>query len=112
MIQVKINKFIYEVKFEDEGKNVYLTEDSNGRMVFGLCEYAKNIIHIHKDLPEDRMRYVLIHELTHAYIEANALYHTSCEDDEGVCDFMGAYAEDIVREADRILREYKDVVKD
>lgn len=112
MIQVKINKFTYEVKFEGDGENVYLKEYSNGRLVFGLCEYAKNIIHIHKDLPKDRMRYVLIRELTHAYIEAHAIYHTSCEDDEGLCDFMGAYAEDIVREADRILREYNDVVKD
>lgn len=36
-------------------------------------------------------------------------YEVKFEDDEGICDFMGAYAEDIVREADRILKEYKDV---
>lgn len=112
MITVQINNFTYEVKFEGDGESVYLKEDSNGRLVFGLCEYAKNIIHIHKDLPEDRMRHTIIHELTHAYIEAYGLYHTSCENDEGVCDFMGSYAEDIVREADRIQRKYKDVVKD
>ena len=109
MIQVKINKFIYEVKFEGDGESVHLKEDSNGKMVFGLCEYAKNIIHIHKDLPEDRMRHTIIHELTHAYIEAYGLYHTSCENDEGVCDFMASYAEDIVNEADRILKEYRNV---
>ena len=93
MIQVKINKFTYEVKFEGDGENVYLKEDSNGRLVFGLCEYAKNIIHIHKDLPKDRMRYVLIHELTHAYIEAHAIYHTSSEDDD-IDDDFDDYDED------------------
>lgn len=112
MITVNINNFTYEVKFEGDGENVHLKEDSNGRMVFGLCAYAKNIIYIHKDLPWDRMRHTIIHELTHAYIEAHGLYHTSCENDEGLCDFMGAYAEDIVREADRIQRKYNDVVKD
>lgn len=112
MIQVKINKFTYEVKFEGDGDNVYLKEDSNGRMIFGLCQYGKNIIHIHKDLPIDRMRHTLIHELTHAYIEAYGLYHTSCENDEGVCDFMGAYGRDIIKEADRILKEYLNVDED
>lgn len=105
MITVQINKFTYEVKFEGDGENVFLKPNSEGNLCDGLCNYIKGVIYIHKDLPKDRMRYVLIHELTHAYIEGYGLYHTSYED-EGMCDFMGAYAEDIVREADRILREY------
>lgn len=112
MITVKINKFTYEVKFEGDGENVYLKEDSNGRMVAGLCQFFKNTIYIHKDLLVDRMRCVIIHELTHAYIEAYGLYHTSCEDDEGMCDFMGAYGRDIIKEADRIIKEYLNVDED
>ena len=67
-MKVKIKDLEYEIIEEGDGDKVY--KDKDNQMRLGLCEYRQQKIYLLKDMTFDRKKRVLIHELTHAFIEA------------------------------------------
>lgn len=60
-------------------------------------------IYLNKEVDKQVFRTTLIHELTHAYIFSFGFTQVVL-DDEVMCDFLGAYADSIVRLADSIIK--------
>lgn len=104
MINVKINKYTFEVIFEKDGDNVFFKPNDEGKALFGSVDHRVNKIYVHSELPTDRQKQTLIHELTHAFIAAYGFEFVDINS-EILCDFVGLYAEDIIKEANRILKE-------
>ena len=78
--------------------------DSEYGKWFGVTFFDLNKIFIDKDLPDDRKRKTLYHELTHCYINSY-IGHTDreyCE--EEVCDIVANCSEII----GRVVNEYFD----
>ena len=87
---VKINGLNYEIVEEGNGAHCNMLDDSNymderGSMM-GTCDNVHGKIYIHRDLEPERKKRTLIHELTHAIIDANGLNRDFSE--ENVCDFV------------------------
>ena len=74
-------------------------------MCLGITDHLNNIIYLHKYLPAQKKKQTLIHELTHAYIYACGFSSEEFFDHELVCEFIEAYARDIIRTADEYFRK-------
>ena len=88
---------------EVEGQQYDVFEDGNGRSVsigkdsedtLGIAYLGAHKIVIHKDLKEAAKHKVLMHELTHVYIEENVVYR-DVYDEETVCDIVAAFGAEI-----------------
>lgn len=100
----KINNMEYmiiEMSQEDIRKIIenrakaQMDEDlSRGRYMGVTCSDL-GIIYLDQDLPLTKQRNVLIHELTHAYIDAY-VHHFNSYSEEAVCDLV-ANSHDIIR---------------
>lgn len=95
MIKIKINKLTYTIEF------VATTSVEN---TLGTCESSAGKIQVLNSLSKEQTRQTLIHELTHAYLWAYGFFEWAGSE-EAMCDFIGTYADDIVKHADYILRE-------
>ena len=101
-MKVKIKDYIYEIiEVDDTDTDFYKDGDL---MLYGQTTYLTQTIKIYKNLPIERKRETLIHELTHAFHDA---YLTSFHlkdkfDEEDVCCFMSSYGEDIIK----IVKDY------
>lgn len=78
----------------DKAKQNIESEPSIGRY-FGVTFHDSQIIYIDKDLPIDRKRKTLIHELTHCYIDMYITHLGKEYSEEDVCD-MNANSHDII----------------
>lgn len=102
-MKLTINNQSFEIIEQGDGENVYLkSPNDDNKMRIGLTDFQNNIIYLHKDLPTlEKKKQTLIHELTHAYIYA---FGFSTREEyfghELICEFIEAYARDIVRTAD------------
>lgn len=63
---------------------------STDTMYFGLTYHDKCIIYLDKDLPIDRKKKTLIHELTHCYIGCYITHQEKSYDEEMVCDIVSS----------------------
>lgn len=61
---------------------------STDTMYFGLTYHDQSIIYLDKDLPIDRKKKTLIHELTHCYIDCYITHQEKSYDEEMVCDIV------------------------
>ena len=96
-MKFKMNDIIYEIremsqkdykeyrKAEDI-KTVCGEIDYTKGMYFGATHNYQNIIFLDKDLPPDRKRRTLLHELTHCYIAEFITHQDKTFDEEDVAD--------------------------
>lgn len=101
-MKVKINKFTYEI-LETENK-----EDErlklNDVYAIGITRCNDQQIIIYNNLSEARFRMTLIHELTHAFIDAYGFWaHSEKFSHEDIAEFVSTYADDIVRIAEKYI---------
>jgi Zn-dependent peptidase ImmA (M78 family) len=95
-MKVKINNTKYTIKeVTDIHNHVEVDEE-----VWGATVFSVGMIFLEKNLVPSVKRSTLIHELTHAYLMEYGANHEHKSVEE-VCDIMGAYADNIVRIADR-----------
>lgn len=87
-----INNFEYEIvevnKFD---KNLKI-EYNDYR--WGICDYKQRKIYLWKNLSFINKKQTLIHEVTHAFIEAYGFYQVKFNN-EIVCDFVAAHLDEI-----------------
>ena len=91
-MKVKIKDLEYQIIEEDDGEKVY--KDKDNQMRLGLCEYLSTKIYLLKDMTIERKKRVLIHELTHAFIEAHGIFIQKFNEEQ-VCEFMAVYSHEI-----------------
>ena len=95
-MKVKINNTIYKIV---ELKNPH-DEIGEDEVVFGATIFSQGIIFLESRLVQSVKRSTLIHELTHAHLMEYGLNHEHKTIEE-VCDFMGAFADNIVAIANK-----------
>jgi len=95
-MKVKINNTVYTIK---EIKNPHEAVDHDEE-AFGMTVFSQALIFLEKNLVPSVKRSTLIHELTHAFLMEYGANHEHKSVEE-VCDIMGAYADNIVRIANR-----------
>lgn len=99
-MKVKIKDLEYEIVEENDGEKVF--KDKDNQMRLGLTEYRQQKIYLLKEMTVARKKRVLIHELTHAFIEAYGMIGEF--NDEQVCEFMATHS----REINAICDKYFD----
>lgn len=104
-IPLKISNYFYKVCFvEDDDERLRNGDDYH----VGLCQYVQQEILIANNLSYDRMKRTLIHELTHAFMEAYG-FHSHRDDfsSDDICEFMAAYSEEILDSALSVMGRRK-----
>jgi len=99
---IVIKNIAYVVEFVDYCDMI--TKEAHEE-AFGLTDSKKKLIQIRNDLHYNDTRSTIIHEIVHAYI-AEYGFDGIVFDEENLCNFMGAYATDIVDMSDDILTEW------
>ena len=105
---IKMNDVVFEIKEisqkeykeyrkKEDIKTCCEETDTTKGMYFGATHTYSNIIFIDKDLPLDRKRKTLIHELTHCYISEYITHEEKQFSEEDVAD-ISANSHDIVHE--------------
>lgn len=99
-MKFKINNTVYKViELHDPHTKVDYEEEA-----FGITVFSQAIIFLESRLVDSVKRSTLIHELTHAHLMEYGMNHEHKTIEE-VCDFMGAFADNIVTMADTYFRK-------
>ena len=95
-MKVKINNTIYSIE------ELNSPQDQGGfeEEAFGITIFSQGLIFLESNLIPSVKRSTLIHELTHAHLMEYGMNHEHKTVEE-VCDFVGAFADNIVRIADK-----------
>lgn len=107
-MKFKIREYIYEIMFVDEFDDLLIDPLNKDIYHFGICSWKKQKIYIADSLNKLMTRRVIIHEITHAVLEAYGFHaHRNDFDDEDICEFMSVYAVEIVSLCDNFLKGKK-----
>lgn len=102
-MQITINNRVWKIKFVSENnKNLC---QSDGEQVCGITHYRTSTIYIVKTLEKSLMFDTLVHELTHAYLFVYGFAQFESFTEENVCDVFGAFAQDLIHNAQEIIFE-------
>lgn len=98
MKKIKIKDFNWTIWETNNEFNENLYSQEEGRLVnYGITDYENQEITIWSDLPYERKRNTLIHELVHAFIDVYWQGHSKEFNEEEVCCFFGSYGDDILK---------------
>lgn len=102
-MKFKINNTYYKViELGDPHTKVDYEEEA-----FGITVFSQGLIYLEERLIPSVKRSTLIHELTHAHLMEYGLNHEHKTIEE-VCDFMGAFADNIVAMADKYFNKVNE----
>lgn len=100
-MEFKIKDRTWKVKLISQNEFIR-TADEKETLFFGQCDYITQTIYILADLSYEQSKQTLIHELTHAFMYVYGFGHiTEQVPLEIMCDFVGCYAEEIVKIAEK-----------
>lgn len=104
MMQIKINETIFTVQLVKKDSEFLAFDDPN-KEILGRTDYLKQNIYIRNDIPFNRRRQTIIHELTHAFIDAYGFSMLEYWNEEQLCMFFEVYSPHIVSLSDKVLNE-------
>lgn len=87
-MKFKVNDIEYEIVEVDKHDDNLKMDDDDYH--WGVCSYIQRKIFLRKDLSFTNKKQTLIHEVTHAFIEAYGFMQVRLND-EIVCDFVASY---------------------
>lgn len=97
----KIKDRTWKIKLVSQEEFIRTSEEKE-TFFFGQCDHVKQTIYILTDLTHEQAKQTLIHELTHAFMNVYGFGHiTEQVPLEIMCDFVGCYAEEIVKIAEK-----------
>lgn len=99
----KINGLKWEVQFVDED-NESLTY--NGEENLGVTYFGDLEIFLSNNMSDELCEQTVAHELAHAFLFSYGI-HLPADDQEAVCDFVGAYFSKIYKLTNRIIKNFK-----
>lgn len=97
-MKIKINNYLFEVEMVDG--DIEKMNPDNDHINLGLTEFVESKISIRKNMSEHLTRVTIIHELIHAFIFA---FGYTVENEEAMCQFFGARADEIMQLANEIM---------
>lgn len=103
MFKIKIKNQSWKIKLvADDSK--YLERQDDEMSVCGITHFAHATIYINREIDKSVMLDTITHELTHAYLFVYGFGQVENFTEEMLCDIMGAYARDIITQADEIFQ--------
>lgn len=106
MFEVEINGLIINI-YEVEAHVIEQKADKT--FVSGCFEPRQAEIYVDKSLEINVYKRTLLHELTHAVLEANGFSPGRRFNEEELCDFVAAHSEQIVNIANKYMYDVKFV---
>ena len=104
-MKVKIKNCTYKIIEVDSFKDA----PANIEFACGHTDYVNQVIRINKKLGYEQKRQTLIHELTHSFFWVYGFGQiTEQIPIEIMCDFIGCYADDIVKIANKYFKEREE----
>lgn len=100
---LEINNWKYEIYVVNEDDDVLQMDD--GYYHSGVTDMKEQRIYLQKGLNEQQMWYTVVHELTHAYLQAYGFLQVEYTD-EVIADIMGAYGKNILKDAEKVVKYY------
>ena len=115
-MKFKVNGINWEIKedTQEQLKTIQNSRSGNGekedtkslnQRYYGITFTDLCIIYLDQDLPQDRKRKTLLHELTHCYIASYITHEEKTYDEEMVADIV-SNSHDIIKEiVDKYFRD-------
>lgn len=103
-VKITIKNLTYEVLLVSP-KHEDLQTDEVNRIILGRAMNLEQRILIRKDLSPNRMLNVLIHEITHVFIDLYGYSEMGTWNEEQLCSFNEAFASDIVSLANEVFKK-------
>lgn len=105
-VKTKIGNAIYKVFFVNNefDKRLYLKEDESYH--FGIIDFANEIIYINNTLTLNKLKQILIHEVTHAYVNECGFKGIDYFNEEQLCEFIAMQGEKILISCTEIIENY------
>lgn len=98
-MKVKINHYMYEIIEVDN-----FDDAPDKTIAFGHTDFINQTIRLNKHLKSEQKKQTLMHELTHAFMMCYGFGQiTEQMPVEVMCDFIGCFAEDILRIANKYM---------
>ena len=92
IMKIKINNYLFEVEMVDG--DIEKMNPDNDHINLGLTEFVESKISIRKNMSEHLTRVTIIHEFAFGY---------TVNDEEAMCQFFGARADEIMQLANEIM---------
>lgn len=99
-MKIIINKWEYEITLVKEDDEILKMDD--GFYHSGITDLKEQKIYIQRGLNSQQLWYTVVHELTHAYLQAYGMLQVDYTD-EIVADIMGIYGKDIIENAKEVI---------
>lgn len=77
----------------------------------GLTYRSKDKVYINRNLPKDLMLSTILHEVTHCYMWAYGFTQYRQFEEEHICDFIGAFGPQLVKDSNLIFSELTKELK-
>lgn len=103
-VTVLIKDMNYKV-IQVDAENKYLQSDNPNEIILGKTMVFEQQILIRKDLQPNRKFNVLVHEITHAFIDVYGYTSMDKWNEEQLCSFNESFASDIVSLANEVLKK-------
>lgn len=103
-----INGLSWAVRFVSPTHPILLTPSHT--YALGVCDKLTQTIYISETIPNWKMKKVISHELTHAYVFSYNK-NISYEEEERLADFVSSYAQNIVNRTKKIYNKKKGLYK-
>ena len=100
---LEINNWKYEIYVVEDNDEILQMDD--GYYHSGVTDMKEQRIYLQKGLNEQQMWYTVVHELTHAYLQAYGLLQVEYTD-EVIADIMGVYGKNILKDAEKLVEYY------
>ena len=79
---------------------------SNGTTTLGSCDNTTKLIYISENVPNNKLKKVLCHEITHASMFSYNIDLT-IDQEELIADLIASYGEEIIEITNRIFNKIK-----
>lgn len=103
-MRVKINKLQFNIT-QTTDESTLATK--SGNVLFGFTDYLAQSIVLRANTSKTMLYATLVHELTHAFIFAYGYSSQETFNHEQICEFVGTYASDIIKIADKYIKGCK-----
>ena len=101
----QINNDIWHIHFVSPGHHKIIRDD--GSVSIGSCDDETKTIYIDDTLPDELIRKVLCHEITHAAMFSYNV-NLSYEQEELLADLLATYGEEIIDITDSLFERLKE----
>ena len=108
IFDVQVKDYIYKVRFASYNgiQEKDFAEDGEIKML-GHCDYIRQLIRIYGGLSDEKIEYVVRHELTHAYLDTymSSFKIKDTYDEEDVCCVIATFGKEITTKAEDVTKQ-------